>query len=102
MGEDMFADDGLVERNAARRRCCDDGGDIPKFGQHYACFSPVQLPESDRDLLKRRVTGALAEPDHGNRGVRGAGLDGGKGVGSGKSEIVMAVKLELEVGGRAQ
>ncbi len=102
VGEDMFADDRLVERNGARRGRGDDGGDVAEFGQHDAGFAPVQLPERDSDLFERRVAGALAEPDHGDRRMRGAGLDRGQRIGGGEAEIVMAVELELEVGGRAQ
>ena len=37
---------------------------------------PYNCRESDRHFFKRRVAGALAEPDHGDGGMRGAGLDG--------------------------
>ena len=102
VGEDMVAHDGLVERNGARRGRGDDGGDVAEFGQHDAGLAPVQLPERDRDFFERRVAGALAKTDHGDRGMGGAGLDRRQRVGGGKAEIVMAVELEFEVGGRAQ
>jgi hypothetical protein len=60
------------------------------------------MSESDSHFFKRSVTGTLAKTDYGDRSMRGAGLDGGKGIGCGKPEIVMAVKLELKVGRRAQ
>src|SRR6266436_7213746 len=78
MGEDMLADDRLVERNAARRGRGDDGGDVTELGQYDTGLSAVQLPESDRDFLQRRIARAFAKPYHGDRGMRGAGLDGGQ------------------------
>ena len=102
MGEYMLADDRLVERDAARRGRGDDGGDVAELGQYDTGFSAVQLPERHRDFLQRRIARALAQPDHGDRGMRGAGLDGRQRIGGGKAEIVMAVKFEFEVGRRAQ
>lgn len=102
VGQYMFTDDRLVQRNRACSRGCHQRGDILEFRQHDAGVTPVELFERDRDFFQRRIAGPLAEPDDGHRGVARATLDGGERIGGRKPEIVMAVKFGLETGGRAQ
>ena len=69
VGEDVLADDRLVERNGCGGRGRDDGCDIVELGQDNAGVAAIKLLQRDRDLFQRRVAGALAEPDHGDGGM---------------------------------
>ena len=60
-----------------------------------ACCNPcppvIEDLEGHHDLLERGITRTLAEPVHGDVDAARPGFESGKGVGDGKSEIIVAV-----------
>ena len=102
MGEDMFADDGLVERDRSPRRRGDERRDVTQFSKHDAGFIFVELTRRHGDFFERRIAGALAEPDHGDRRMRRARPNARQCVGGGETQIVVTVDFDFKVARRAQ
>lgn len=101
MSEHVLTHDRLIQRNRTRRRGRDHGRDVLEFRQNDAGLDSVELLKCHRDFLQRGISGPLAQSDDGHRGMARAALDGCKRICGRKPEIIVAVKFELKIRGRA-
>ena len=98
MGENVIADNCLVDGNRTHCRSRDDCRYVGELGQHHPGLASIELGQRYCDLLQRRVAGTLTEPDHRHRGMRRARLDRGKRVGGSQAQIIVRVDLQLKIG----
>src|SRR5208337_3124466 len=98
MGEDILADDRLGASHFDAAASPNEGAEAPERGQMNGVRVSKDAVERDGNLLKRRVARAFAKPVDCHARGGSPRLQSSNRVGRCKSEVVVAMKLDGEIG----